>query len=214
MAWLRDRVAAHRAAGDLDAWSRNLGARLATTVQGAPFAAATDLLIALDDDAPARVATLGLLTRLLDETPAAQGVPTSYAVTLTAAADLLQVMRADAEVDPVLRPMAPLFTPGTGLAAQGLRFFDRARERDPDRVLTGVLGNMVRRPAGVDATFREPLVVLADAVADTHRERPGLRGPLGPMDVHLVLTALRDFLGDTARGLEQFYAIVQRRRVP
>jgi hypothetical protein len=34
------------------------------------------------------------------------------------------------------------------------------------------------------------------------------------MDVHLVLTALRDFLGDTARGLEQFYAIVQRRRVP
>ena len=42
----------------------------------------------------------------------------------------------------------------------------------------------------------------------------GLRGPLGPMDVHLVLTALRDFLGDTARGLEQFYAIVQRRRVP
>ena len=214
VAWLRDRVAAHRAAGDLDAWSRNLGARLATTVQGAPFAAATDLLVALDDDAPARVATLGLLTRLLDETPAAQGVPTSFGVTLTTAADLLQVMRADAEVDPVLRPMAPLFTPGAGLAAQGLRFFDRARERDPDRVLTGVLGNMVRRPAGADATFREPLVVLADAVADTHRERPGLRGPLGPMDVHLVLTALRDFLGDTARGLEQFFAIVQRRRVP
>ncbi|MEZ4392829.1 MAG: hypothetical protein R3A48_17215 [Polyangiales bacterium] len=210
VAWLRDRVAAHRAAGDLDAWSRSLGPRLATTVQGAPFAAATDLLVALDDDAAARVATLSLLTRTLDETAGAAGAPSNFAVTVTAAADLLQVMRADAEVDPILRPLAPVFTPSTGLAARGLRFLDRARERDPARVLTSVLGNMVRAPAGQ----REPLMVLADAVADTHRERPGQHGALGPMDVHLVLTALSEFFGDTSRGMEQFYAIVQRRRLP
>ena len=91
-----------------------------------------------------------------------------------------------------------------------MRFLDRARERDPARVLTSVLGNMVRAPAGQ----REPLMVLADAVADTHRERPGLHGALGPMDVHLVLTALSEFFGDTTGGMEQFYAIVQRRRLP
>lgn len=213
VAWLRDRVAAHQSAGDLDAWSRSIGPRLAATVQGAPFAAATDLLVALDDDAPARAATLGLLTRVLSESPGTQGSPSNFAVAVTALADLLQVMRADSEVDPILRPLAPIFTPSTGLAARGLRFLDRARERDPQRVLTTVLGNMVVRPAGAGAA-REPLMVLADAVADTHRERPGLHGSLSPMDVHLVLTALREFLGDDSRGMEQFYAIVQQRRLP
>lgn len=214
VAWLRDRVAAHRAAGDLDAWSRSLGPRLADTVRGAPVAAATDLLLALDDDAQARVATLSLLAYLLSENPATPGAPSNLAVTVTAAADLLQAMRADAEVDPILRPLAPMFTPSTGLAARGLRFLDRSRDRDTDRVLLQVLANLVQRPAGNDPTAREPLIVVADAVADTHRERPGQRGPLGPMDVHLMLTNLRDFMADQSRGLEQFYAIVQHRRLP
>lgn len=214
VAFLRDRISAHRAAGDLDAWSRSFGPRLADTVRGAPVAAATDLLLALDDDAQARAATLALITHLLSETPPSPGAPTNLATTVTAAADLLQAMRADAEIDPILRPLAPVFTPATGLAARGLRFLDRSRERDADRVLVQVLGNLVQRPAGSDPTAREPLMVIADAVADTHRERPGQRGPLGPMDVHLLLTNLREFMADPSRGLEQFYAIVQNRRLP
>ncbi|MFO0629355.1 MAG: hypothetical protein U0325_27510 [Polyangiales bacterium] len=123
-------------------------------------------------------------------------------------------LRADSEVDPILRPLAPMLTPSTGLAARACAFLDRARDRDADHVFTQVLGNLVRRPRRGDALAREPLAVVADAVADTHRERPGEHGPLGPMDVHLVLTNVRDFLADTSRGLEQFYAIVQHRRLP
>jgi hypothetical protein len=214
VAWLRERVAAHRAAGDLDPWALGLSARLETVLRDAPFAAATDLSLALRDDPAARVAIGRLLTHMMDDTAPNARSASPQATTLSALADTLQVLRDDADVDPLLHSLAPAMTPRTGLVPQVLRFFDRARALDRDHALIGVLGHAVERPAAGNPLTPEPLTVIADAIADTNRERPGTHGPMSPQDVFYTFREVISFLTDNSRGMEQFYAIVQRRRLP
>jgi|GEM_PF-1243887 len=212
--WLRERVAAHRAAGDLDPWALGLSGRLETVVRDAPFAAAADLSLALRDDPAARVALGRLLTHMMSDAAPNARSASPQATTLSALADTLQVLRADADVDPLLHSLAPAMTPRTGLVPQVLRFFDRARALDRDRALISVLGHAVERPATGDPLTPEPLTVIADAIADTNRERPGEHGPMSPQDVFYTFREVISFLTDNSRGMEQFYAIVQRRRLP
>jgi len=214
VAWLRERVAAHRAAGDLDAWALGLSGRLETVVRDAPFAAGTDLALALRDDPAARVAVARLLTHMMSDAAPNARTASPQATTLSALADTVQVLRADADVDPLLRSLAPAMTPRTGLVPQVLRFFDRARALDRDRALISVLGHAVERPATGNPLTPEPLTVIADAIADTNRERPGDHGPMSPQDVFYTFREVISFLTDNSRGMEQFYAIVQRRRLP
>ncbi len=129
-------------------------------------------------------------------------------------ADLLQVVRADQDIDPFLHALAPAMQPRTGTVPLSLRFLDRARGYDADRVLTRVLANMTRRPTGADALAPEPLSVIADAIADTHRQTPGDHGPMAALDFRAVLLNVAEFFSDDRRGMEQFYAIVQHRRLP
>lgn len=212
--WLRERVAAHRAAGDLDPWALGLSGRLETVVRDAPFAAATDLSLALRDDPAARVAVGRLLTHMMDDTAPNARSASPQATTLSALAETVQVLRADVDVDPLLRSLAPAMTPRAGLVPQVLRFFDRARALDRDRALISVLGHAVERPTAGDPLTPEPLTVIADAIADTNRERPGDHGPMSPQDVFYTFREVISFLTDNSRGMEQFYAIVQRRRLP
>jgi hypothetical protein len=212
--WLRERVAAHRAAGDADPWALGLSSRLETVVRDAPFAAATDLSLALRDDPAARVALGRLLTHMMDDAAPNARSASPQATTLSALAETVQVLRADADVDPLLHSLAPAMVPRTGLVPQVLRFFDRARALDRDRALVAVLGHAVERPATGDPLTPEPLTVIADAVADTNRERPGEHGPMSPQDVFFTFREVISFLTDNSRGLEQFYSIVQRRRLP
>ncbi|MBI5518165.1 MAG: hypothetical protein HY909_30620 [Deltaproteobacteria bacterium] len=212
VSWLQDRVSAHRAAGDLAPWGRGLGGRFAATAQGPVFAGALDLTEDLYNDASARGHLTAFLQHMLSET-GDNRAPSPFAVTITGAADLLQVMRADEDVDPVLRAVAPAFVPSTGTVPVSLRFLDRARSYDTDRVLLRALANMVQRPSG-DPNAQEPLAAIADAISDTHRVEPGTRGALSPEDVLAVLVNLQEFLADRSRGLEQFYYIVQHRRLP
>lgn len=217
--WLRDRIAAHRMVGDLDGWARSLSTRAAEVTQGPAFAAAMDLLLDLYSDLPARAATLGLLNYLLDEGRSPNEDP--FGTTLTAVADLLQILRTDADVDPVLHALAPAFqrrkqlADGTWVREEfvpiALRLLDRVRAYDSEHVLDRLLANMVSRPAN-PLLADEPLVVLGDAIAETHRMDPGVGGPLGPGDVRAVLTQVADFFTDRTRGMEQFYYIVQHRR--
>ncbi len=222
--WLGDRVEAHRTAGDVVPWARGLSGRLAETVRGPGLASALDLTLALYADRDARGRTAELLAALLDARSPDPTTASGFDTTVTAAADLLQLMRADGEVDPILRAVAPALTPGTGTVPQSLRFLDRAREVDSTRVLTEALGNLVRRPVAVSETpggptFQvEPLTILADTLADTHRERPagrpGTRGPITRQDAFILLRNLAEFFSDQRRGMEQFYYIVQHRRLP
>ncbi|MFO0608916.1 MAG: hypothetical protein U0324_37465 [Polyangiales bacterium] len=220
LAWALDRLAAHRTAGDLERWARDpdagLAARLVRSMRTPTAAGALDLGLAVRDDAAAR-ATMAAFTRyLFSDTIIGdqERNGTNHAIALTAVADLLQVLRADADIDPFLRAMAPVMTPRTGTVPLGLRFLDRSRGYDPDRVLTRVLGNLARRPATGDALAPEPLVVLLDAMADTNRQTPSDRGPMAAADFQLALRAVADFFTDDRRSMEQFYQIVQRRRLP
>ena len=161
-----------------------------------------------------RVAVARLLTHLLDDTTPDARNASPQATTLAAVSDLLQVLRDDDDIDPFLHSLAPAMTPRTGLVPQTLRFLDRARALDPDRALTSSLRNAVQRAPTSDAVTPEPLTVIADGIADTNREHPGDHGPLSPQDAFTVLREVVSFLTDQRRGLEQFYAIVQRRRLP
>ena len=212
--WLRDRMSAHRGAGDLQPWAVGLPGRLETVLQDAPFAAVSDVTQAVYDDPGARVAVARLLTHLLDDTTPDARNASPQATTLAAVSDLLQVLRDDDDIDPFLHSLAPAMTPRTGLVPQTLRFLDRARALDPDRALTSSLRNAVQRAPTSDAVTPEPLTVIADGIADTNREHPGDHGPLSPQDAFTVLREVVSFLTDQRRGLEQFYAIVQRRRLP
>ena len=212
-AWLSDRVAAHRAAGDLDPWAQGLATRLSDTLRGAPFAVTTDMLLAIDRDPEARAAILRLTTHLIDGATS-NGAPSNFATTTTALADLLQALRADGDVDPLLHVLAPAFDRDGGLVHQALRFLDRARGEDTDRVLMSVLRNAVRRPAGADRFAHEPMTVMADAIAEVNRERPGETTPMSPRDVFFMLREVVSFLTDPSRGMEQVYYIVQHRRLP
>ncbi len=208
--WLQMRVSAHHVAGDYIPWTANLGHRLEGSVQGPVFASALDMAMDVYNDAVMRGVTAGLLDHLLDPAPSQPGTGSPFATTVTSVGDLVQVLRDDTDVDPVLHGLSSAMAPRTGAGARGIHFFDRARSLDADHVLTRVLAAMVQRPATGD----EPMTALADAIADTHRAQPGLDTPLSPTDFHDVFANVRDFFGDTTRGMEQFYYIVQHRRLP
>ncbi len=218
--WAVERLAAHRTAGDLDRWARDgsagLAARLSSVVQGPAFSSAIDMSLALYNDRDARSTMGAFVTWLLSTSTVGDASRTgsNFATTVSALADLLQVARADQDIDPFLHTFAPAMQPVTGTVPLGLRFLDRARGYDPDRVLTRVLANMTRRPTGADALALEPLSVVADAIADTHRQTPGDHGPMAALDFRAVLLNVAEFFSDDRRGLEQFYAIVQHRRLP
>ncbi len=214
VSWLEDRVETHRATGDLVPWGRGLGPRFGTAVRGPVFASAIDLTFALYDDRAARERVTALLLHILDERSPSPTAASPFATTLTGVADLFQLMRADGDVDPILRAVAPAFAPDTGTVPVVLRFLDRARDVDRDRALTRVLTNFVQRPPGDDPNSPEPLTAIADGIADTQRERPGERGPLSGQDTHLMLRSVVEFLTDRSRGMEQFYFIVNNRRLP
>ena len=220
LAWALDRLAAHRTAGDFDRWARDpdagLSGRLVRTMRTPTAAAAMDLGLAVQSD-PAARATMATFTRyLFSDTILGDQERNSanQAISLSAVGDLLQMVRADQDIDPFLRALAPSMTPRTGTVPLGLRFLDRARGYDPDRVLTRVLGNLTRRPATGDPLAPEPLVVLLDAMADTNRQTPSDRGPMAATDFQLALRAVADFFTDDRRSMEQFYQIVQHRRLP
>lgn len=212
-AWLADRVSAHRTAGDLDAWAQSLAPRLSDTLTGAPFTVTTDLLLAIDRDPEARTAILRLTANLL-ATGSTQRQPSNFATTTTALADIMQALRADGDIDPILHVFAPAFARDQGLVHKTLRFLDSARARDTDHVLMSVLSHTVQRPAGPDRFAHEPLTVLADTIAEVNREHPGDTTAMSPRDVFFMLREVVSFLTDPSRGFEQLYYIIQHRRLP
>ncbi len=217
--WVRDRLQAHRNVGDADAWARGLSGRFADTVHGPAFGTGVDFFLDAYNDMHARNAVGALLTYLLDDSnPTSDNI---FAATLTALADSLQVLRDDTDIDPVLHALAPAFQRAQTAASGGaireelvpvvLRMLDRTRQYDAPHVLDRLLENLVSRPAS-PVLADEPLVVMGDAIAETHRTIPGHGGALDAADVREVFRQTSDFFTDGTRGMEQFYFVVQHRR--
>ncbi|MDP3277297.1 MAG: hypothetical protein Q8Q09_19065 [Deltaproteobacteria bacterium] len=218
--WARQRIAVHRTAGDLDPWARGMSRRAAEVTSGPAFSAGYDLLAVLDTDVPARTAAGDMLSYFLDDSGTNPDNP--FGLTLTAMGDALQMLRVDSDIDPLLRAMAPAMqrrvtsTEGVeitdGLLMSSLRLLDRSRQYDTNQVLDRVLMNLVSRP-NPNVAGDEPISVLADAIAENTRVRPNENKPLSTDDVRRIFGEVESFFSDRSRGLEQFYYIVQHRRL-
>jgi hypothetical protein len=217
--WGRARLSAHRTAGDLDAWSRNLARRAGEVTSGPTFSASYDLLTVMDSDPMTRRAVGELLYYMLDDSSAT--ADNSFGLTLSTLGDTLQLLRVDSDIDPFLHGLAPAFQRRVtspdgpeipdGTVPAVLRLLDQMRDVDTDRVMDRLMPNMVARSSA--SSNDAPLSVIVDAIAENSRITPGDRGPLSRDDVRKVFGEVDSFFSDRTRGFEQFYYIVQHRRL-
>lgn len=217
--WGRERLNAHRMQGDLDAWSRSFARRAGETTSGPTFSAAYDLLTVMDTDPMTRRAIGDLLYYMLDDSAA--NSDNNMGLTLSTLGDTLQMLRVDSDIDPFLHGLAPAFQRRVtspdgpeipdGTVPAVLRLLDQMRDVDTDRVMDRLMPNMVARSSA--NSNDAPISVIADAIAENSRTTPGDRGPLSRDDVRKVFGEVDSFFSDRSRGFEQFYYIVQHRRL-
>jgi hypothetical protein len=217
------------------AWATDLAKSLTEVTSGPTFASALDVLDAVRKDDRARTETELFLLYLLD--PAAPN--DARASLLTMLVDLLQVLRDDDTLAPILHAFAGAARPDTSvrdaggkvvqssvvdastalLARLSGRAFDAegreicAREIDPNQILTLSLQNLVKPfpadPAAPNRPTQTPLELLLDVIAEVNRADPGLTSKMIPNDYGSVAANVESFLLDKQRGLEQFYEVIR-----
>jgi hypothetical protein len=201
---LRERIVAHRSAGDLDRW---LGEELPLTIEqklGGPVVArAVDLLKVVEQDERSSRAINGLLSHLIDEI---QDSP-SFRASLTGIADLVQLLLDDIDLVPLLRALGEAIAPEHGLVRATLRFLKPALARDTDQCLSKILRNAYQE----QSPGRSPVQTLLDLTTELHRVRPGAGTPYEARDFQEALRQTREFLSDQRTGLQKFFEIVKNR---
>ena len=219
--FLEQRIAAHRDARDLEAWSANLDDRLEASLGSAVGSASFRFLDAIQRDPEAKDALSNLASYLVDEAASNDNFRTS----LVAGADLMQVLGDDVDMVPLLHALAPGLATGTDEAVAGgpapevrgaaldrtldlLRAVDRV---DEHHTLSRVLQNLVSLPD--DSSEETPLEVMIDVAAEVNRAEPGLSGPLSAEDGADVLGVTHDFFTSEDRGLERIYRVIQNREL-
>jgi hypothetical protein len=229
---LREQVAAHcpRTGGGATActWAEHdLVTNLSTTMSGPLFAAGVDLGEALRKNNGARGEIEQLVSYLLD---AASGNDTR-AGALASILDLTQVLEDDTNLPPfervLARGMAPPIVDDAGnvvrrsLADSGMRALSRIfeleqvgtgataclKERDPNRVISVLLGGLVT-PMGADSLT--PVEVLMNGIADVNRADPSKTTKFAGTDYGNVSNEMSQFFLDPTRGLEQLYAVIRQ----
>ena len=231
---VRTQVAAHCPGPPFGAcaWARQqLTQNAAQTVGGPTFAGAIDVVEALRQSDPGRQGVEKLLTYLVD----AGSSNDALAEFLASFADLVQVLRDDANLVPLYHVLAAAAAPtqkdASGSTHRGVvdatttllsriagRAYDAqtgkteicANELDPDSVLPLALANLVTpMPDASGNPGQTPLEVILDAIGDVNRQQPGQPGPVAAADLANTASELSEFFLDPQRGLEQFYAIVR-----
>jgi hypothetical protein len=204
--FVRDRLAAHTAAGDLDAWIRHdLTADVTDKLTGPVAAALGDLAARLEHDDAARTQFYGLLNYLLDERGHAQ----VFQTVLTTLADQAQQFLDDRNLVPIAHALGAISDPAKGIVDAEVTLVKRSHDLDADRALLTVLRNLYR--PGTNGVH--PASDLADIVSELNRVAPGHGGDLDASDEQSWLGEVRDFLNDNQRGFMRFVKIVQNRSV-
>ncbi|MFT5357391.1 MAG: hypothetical protein ACI9KE_004626, partial [Polyangiales bacterium] len=223
--FIRDRVAFHRDAGDLDSWSRELYADIEDAVDSPLGASSLRFLQAVQDDAE----TTEELSRFLGYMVREDSFGDAWRDVLLAVGDMLQVQGDEEAFLPLLHFFAEALAPGILdqiATAPSLRLSDiqsegsvldatmllmrRANEVDEDDALSTLLANLVTLPEGESET---PIEVLIDAMAEIYRVDPGAGGPLFRDDYGVILDNATEFLSDEDHGLERIYRVVQEREL-
>jgi hypothetical protein len=212
-------------------WARtDLTSTLETTMKGPTFASAVDLVDAIRQNDDARTHIEELATYLLD----AASQNDALAAVLASAQDMVQAMKDDADMIPLLHVAAEAAAPslvdtnGTivrkGLIDAQLAMLTRlnaraldpsgveicGKEIDPNQIMPILLANLVTPMTGPDGRpTQTPLEVIMDVVADVNRLDPGSKDALDSGDFANIADNVSDFLLNKERGMEQLYAIVR-----
>ncbi len=215
----RERIAAHRDAGDLVAWATTLHARFAETMEEPLFAALVRFLDAVNEDPAAREALAALMGYLVDQASDND----AFAATLHGAADALMVLEDDANLVPLLRALSEALAPnvrevvaaGGALDTEGSALRDTlallrdVQDVDDERMLRTLLQNAVQLPAEGDEVT--PLETIIDVITEVNRATPSEGTSLRADDYRAVIGNVTDYMTDERRGLERLTRVVQQR---
>ncbi|MBI5478807.1 MAG: hypothetical protein HY906_08130 [Deltaproteobacteria bacterium] len=205
--FVRGRISKHQGTGDLGTWLKTtLPKDFQDALTNPVFAALYDLAQALAGDEEARNAVYGLVGYLIDEAHQSE----AFAVALTAAADLVQLIIDDADLVAILRAAGRVLDPTLGVAAAQVKFLHRAQEQDGELVLTQILRNLWQKYGTGDTPFG----TFADVTSAVHRVTPGAFGePLQAPDYQEIFGQAAGFVDDNERGLQHFVDVVKSRKL-
>lgn len=216
----RERIAEHRAAGDLREWSTTLHSRLADAMREPLMSALVRFLDAVNDDPDARAslaALMGYLVTVASDNDA-------FISTLHAAADALMVMEDERNIVPLMNALGEAMAPnvreviasGGELDIEGsavrdsLALVQDIGEVDTARTLPAILQNAVALPSEGDPIT--PLETILDVLAEVNRAEPNAGGSLRADDYRSLLGRVSDFMLDEEHGLERLNGVVQQRQ--
>jgi hypothetical protein len=209
LSFLRDRLAAHDAAGDRDDWLASALMRDVEDTVASPLGVAiVDFGAALARDAGARPPIEGLLAHMLDQDANGSG----FVQGQVAVADLLQkAMRDELDMIPVAHAFGEILRPERGWVAPLVRFLHGASQSDAGGALAQLLRNLFA-PHRVGHT---PVGEISDSLGEVHRARPfdDLGEAFARDDYPAVLRGMADFMDEERRGLRKFIAIVKGRKL-
>ncbi|MFO0681471.1 MAG: hypothetical protein U0234_05455 [Sandaracinus sp.] len=220
--FLRERIRAHAAAGDLPEWAaQQLPNDTADTIGGPIVGGLVNLLDRIQTDPEARDALVALVAYLVDEASDND----AFLATLYAAADLLQVFGDDADIVPIAHALSSALAPnaldlvtagGTdapdvthGTAYDALGLVRELQGIDSRHVLHRLLSNLVALPA--DGSEETPLEVILDVLSQINRTTPGDTSDYTAGDYREALGQASGFMRDDRRGMERLYQVLQHR---
>lgn len=215
------------------AWAKDeLVKKVSESISGPLFSTTMDLLEAVRRDDDARVQMQRLMQYMAGRTTDSDAL----ASTVASLEDLMQILRDEENLVPLLhvmgKAMAPTVRDADGKVTQrnmaeaqlgflshvGMKRFDSdgdeicRNEIDPNNVLRFALKNLVapmKNEAGV--AHRTPLDVIIDVISEVNRVSPGEGAArYEEADYTSIADNLIDFLTNKERGIEQFYEIVRQ----
>lgn len=202
--FLRGRIQAHAAAGDLAPWVHNeLTSDLTDRLGGPVFAALGDLVTRVEHDLAAHDQLYAMLAYLIDE----PGHDQVFRTVLTTLADQAQLLLDDRDLVPIVHAFGAAMDPAKGAVEASVALVKRSHDLDTDKALLTILRNLYQpAPNGV-----VPASDLADILSEMNRTVPGHGGDFDAGDERGLLDQLHGFVTDNQRGFARFVAIVQHR---
>ncbi len=215
---LRDRIDAHRTAGDLAMWAHDLDGDIADSMTGPMGASAIRFADAIQTDDAARSELSQLMAYLFDE---ASGND-AFDATLFAAADMMMVLEDDRNIVPILNVMGDAVAGNASVVIEtgdelvlddsavdgGLNLIRESNVVDDRRTLTRVLQNLVALQPGQEETQLE---ILIDVLTEVNRAAPGAGTHFDTTDYQELMSRSADMLSSESRGMERLYDIIQNR---
>ncbi len=214
-------------------WARDeLAKKAEETIAGPLATTGIDIMDAIRRDPEGRRETERLLEYLLDEASKNDALGSI----LASANDMLQLLRDDENLVPLYKVLAAAVDgskydsrgkltekslvdaqmallarlSGKYMTADGKEIC--ANEKDPNQVLTTILGKVVTPIKDGEFKGQSPLEVIIDVIADVNRTDPTqpYEGTLKQSDYASVSENVVDFLANKERGLEQFYEVIRQ----